>query len=38
VLRTKDKNGQVVERMYVRVGNMSRELAVSEIGAYLAGR
>ncbi len=38
VLKTKDKSGQLVEKMYVRVGNMSRELAVSEIGAYLAGR
>jgi hypothetical protein len=38
VLTTRDKNGQPVEKLYVRVGNMSRELAMSEVGAYLASR
>lgn len=38
ILKIKDKNGQPVEKLFVRVGNMSQELALSEVSAYLAER
>jgi hypothetical protein len=38
ILTLRDRNGQTVEKLYVRVGNMSQELALSEVGAYLAER
>ena len=38
ILKIRDKNGQPVEKLFVRVGNMSQELALSEVSAYLAER
>lgn len=38
IVRTRDRNGQVVEKFFVRVGNMSQELALSEVSAYVAER
>ncbi|QQS42215.1 MAG: DUF262 domain-containing protein [Acidobacteriota bacterium] len=38
VIRTKDKNGQPLEKFYVRSGNSSQELPMSEMNAYLKER
>ncbi|MDI3463088.1 MAG: hypothetical protein OJF50_001909 [Nitrospira sp.] len=38
VLITKDKNGQKVERFYVRSGNASREMLMSEMSMYVKER
>jgi len=38
ILNVKDQSGQVVEKLYVRVGNMSQEVPLSEMAAYLAER
>jgi len=38
VLVTKDKNGQKVERFYVRSGNASQEMPMSEMSAYVKER
>lgn len=38
ILKVKDQNGQLVEKLYVRVGNMSQEVPLSEMASYLAER
>ena len=38
VLVTKDKNGQKVEKFYVRSGNASHEMPMSEMSAYMKER
>lgn len=38
VVASKDKNGVVVEKFYVRSGNSSQEIALSEMSAYLKER
>lgn len=38
VIVTKDKAGQQVEKLYIRSGNASHELPLSEIGAYIKER
>jgi predicted HTH transcriptional regulator len=38
VLVTKDKNGQKVEKIYVRSGNASQELPLSEVNDYIRDR
>ena len=38
ILRTRDKNGQPVEKLYVRNGNQSQELPLSELSSYMAQR
>ncbi len=38
ILTTKDKNGQKQEKFYVRSGNASHELPMSEMSAYLRDR
>lgn len=38
VLRQKDKSGQVVERLYVRSGNSSQEIPLSEAHKYFSAR
>lgn len=37
-VKLKDKSGQTVERFYVRSGNSSQELTVSELDAYTRER
>lgn len=38
VVASKDRNGVVVERLYVRSGNASQEIPLSEVSAYLKER
>jgi hypothetical protein len=38
VIRTKDKNGKPLEKFYVRSGNSSPELPMSEMSAYIKER
>lgn len=38
VLRTKDKNGQIVESFYIRNGNLSQAIPMSEFHAYAQTR
>ncbi len=38
IVTPKDKNGQVVERFYVRNGNSSREMPLGEMSSYIAER
>ena len=38
VIVTKDKNGQKVEKFYVRSGNASHEMPMSEMNAYVKER
>jgi hypothetical protein len=38
VVKTKDKNGVKIERLYVRSGNSSPEMPLSEVQAFLAQR
>lgn len=38
ILKVKDQNGQFVEKLYVRVGNLSQEVPLSEMASYLAER
>jgi hypothetical protein len=38
IIRTKDKNGQSVEKFYARSGNSSQEIPLSELDAYLKER
>ena len=38
ILKVKDKNGLVTEKLYVRSGNSSQELALTELNTYLKER
>lgn len=38
VIKVKDKNGQVFEKLYVRSGNSSPEMPLSEVSSYLRDR
>lgn len=38
ILKTKDKNGQSVEKFYARSGNSSQEIPLSELNAYVKER
>ncbi len=38
IVKTKDKNGQLMEKFYVRSGNSSQELSLKETNAYLKVR
>jgi hypothetical protein len=38
IVQTKDKNGQPLEKFYVRNGNASHEIGMSEISAYMKER
>jgi hypothetical protein len=38
IILTKDKNGQKIEKFYVRSGNASHEMPMSEMSAYLKER
>jgi hypothetical protein len=38
IITVKDKNGQPVERFYVRSGNSSPEMSLSEMSAYMKER
>ena len=38
VMKTKDKNGQTVEKFYARSGNSSQEIPMSEMRAYMRDR
>ena len=38
VLKVKDKNGQLIEKIYARNGNRSEEIPLSEINAYIKER
>lgn len=38
IIKMKDKNGQLVEKFYVRSGNASQDLAPSEMNAYIKER
>ena len=38
IVRMKDKNGQSVEKFYVRSGNSSQEITMSEMSAYVKDR
>ena len=38
VVSTKDKQGQLSEKFYVRSGNSSQELSMSEMQSYVSGR
>jgi hypothetical protein len=38
IITTKDKNGQQLQKFYVRSGNTSQELSLSEMNAYLKER
>ena len=38
ILKTKDKNGQPLEKFYVRSGNSSQEILLSELNAYVKER
>ena len=38
ILKIRDKNGQSVEKFYVRSGNSSQEIALSELNAYVRER
>lgn len=38
ILKTKEKNGQLIERFYVRSGNSSQEIPLSELHAYMKER
>ncbi len=35
ILKTKDKNGQTIEKFYTRSGNFSQEIPLSEISEYM---
>jgi len=38
IISVNDKNGQPVEKFYVRSGNASQELPMSELNAYVRER
>lgn len=38
ILKTKDKNGQLMEKFYVRSGNSSQEIPLSELHVYMKER
>jgi predicted HTH transcriptional regulator len=38
IMKVKDKNGQVTEKFYVRSGNSSQEIPLSELTAYMKDR
>ena len=38
ILKTKDKNGQPLEKFYVRSGNSSQEIPLSELNSYVKER
>lgn len=38
IVKVRDKHGQVTEKLYVRSGNSSQELPLSEVDAYLKDR
>jgi uncharacterized protein with ParB-like and HNH nuclease domain len=38
ILKLKDKNGQLIEKFYVRSGNSSQEIPLSELHAYMKER
>jgi hypothetical protein len=38
ILTTKDKNGQTLEKFYVRSGNSSQELSLVEMNTYVKER
>jgi hypothetical protein len=38
VIKVADRNGQPVEKIYVRNGNSSREMPLSEVPLYIAER
>jgi hypothetical protein len=38
VIKGKDKNGQTIEKLYVRNGNASQEMPVSELHHYMKER
>lgn len=38
ILKTKDKNGQQVEKFYARSGNSSQEIPLSDLNAYIKDR
>jgi hypothetical protein len=38
IVATKDKNGQTIEKLYVRNGNSSQEIPLSQMSAYIKDR